>query len=415
MKKWISVLCVIALLVGVLSISAISASAEGDVEKGVTAIDVKRGDKVTYTLTLDKVAQPIIGSDFSVYYDSSVFDLESVADYNNNTNSDDWDAVINPDLDGQVRGVWSILKGVDFSSKRNFITLNLKAVADQSDTHITYRIRFLYDNSVFDSDDHPQIKEYEFACNVLVNDKEVIKDEPAELDTEKEAENGKFINSLDGKGEHADPNLPGVVDKAKNKTSNGSAQDSGSNAAANNAGGNSANISGGNANNNAAVNNAAGDGSGGSGSGGNAGNNAVNNAGGNGSAENAGSGSNGSANSSAAISAVPVATTADGYFVVSTDAEGNIVATSDEAPAIANADNAKKGSSPVIWIIIAVVVLAGGGAAVYFLMKKPKNADPAAPVDAVEGSVGNTEPTPESAVGNNGDDNKTQSAEDESK
>lgn len=346
MKKWISLLCVAALVIGMLTVCAVSASAE-DFDKGSTAVDVKSGDKVTYILKLSDVEEPIIGSDFSVYYDPSVFELESVADYNDNTDSDEWEAVINPDLEGEVRGVWSILKGVDFSSQRNFLTLNLKAVADADNTHITYRIRFLYDNNVFNSNDHPQITKYVFTCDLIHDGTKEIEDAAPELDTEKEPENGKFVPSLDGNSDHADPELPGVIDKAKNNTGNGQSQQVENKANAENQ------VKGGNAN------------TGSAGSGNNAANN---NSGANNSANNA--------NSKTNVTTAPPATTADGYFVTATDAQGNITATSDEAPVVATTtgNSDKKGGSPVLWIIIVLVVLAGGGAAVYFFMKKPKNA-----------------------------------------
>ena len=366
MKKWISLLCVCVMVFGMITASVISASAEGDdnaVEKASTAVDVKSGDSVTYILKLDKVAQPIIGSDFSVYYDSSVFKLESVADYNNETNPDEWIAVINPDLDGEVRGVWSILKGVDFSSQRNFITLNLKATADADNTHISYRIRFLYDNDVFNSNDHPQITTYEFTCDVLVNGDKVLDTVPPELNDVEEEENGKFVPSYDGKSEHADASIPGVVDKAKNNTGNGKSVNVENNAVAEN-GANGGSANGGSAN-------------GGSANGGSGGNNA---AGGSAGSVEGGSNQSGSAQNA---QAAPPATTAEGYYIIATDADGNVTATSDQAPQVTGANNAgnKGGGSPVLWIIIVVVVIAGGGAAIYFFMKKQSSTKPGAPAE----------------------------------
>lgn len=379
MKKWISLLCVCLLIFGMITASVISAAAEGDdsaVEKATTAVDVKSGDSVTYILKLDKVAQPIIGSDFSVYYDSSVFDLESVADYNDQTNPDEWIAVINPDLEGEVRGVWSILKGVDFSSQRNFITLNLKATADADNTHISYRIRFLYDNDVFNSNDHPQITTYEFTCDVLVNGEKVLDTVPPELNDEEAEENGKFVPSYDGKSEHADASIPGVVDKAKNNSGNGQMVNAENNAVENNNadGGGSANGGSGNS---------------GSGNGGNNGGN--NGAGGSAGSVQGGSGQSGSGQG---VQAAPPATTADGYYIIATNADGNVTATSDQAPQVATADGAgsKGGASPVLWIIIALVVLGGGGAAVYFFMKKSSGTNPSGP--AGEGDTANNAGAP---------------------
>lgn len=417
MKKWISLLCVCLLIIGTVAVSVVGASAE-DVAKSQTAVDVKNGDKVSYVLMLDKVENPIIGSDFSVYYDSSVFDLESVADFNDNTDSDEWTAVINPDLDGEVRGVWSILKGVDFSSKRNFITLNLKAKKDASDTHFSYRIRFLYDNNVFSSNDHPQIDVYEWTCDVLINGKKVLESANPQWEDEKEPENGKFVPSYDGNSEHADASIPGVVDKAKENTGNGKSQGIVGDKSSGNGSGNNAGGSGGSGGNAGGSNGSAG-GSGGSnggngsagGSGGNAGGSNGYSAGGSAEISGAQGGSNGDGSG---VITTPPATTAEGYYILATDAEGNVTATSDHAPAIATADNAegKSGGSPILWIIIAIVVLAGGGAAVYFFMKKKSPAYPTMPSGAALNAAPRTEDAPTSEITEPvADDTKTMPAD----
>ena len=368
MKKCISLLCVCMLIFGTFTASVVSASA--DVEKKETAIDVKKGDEVTYIFSLDKASEPVVGTDFSFYYDSAVFSLDSVADYNDNTNPDDWIAVINPDLDGEVRGVWSILKGVDFSSKRHFITLNLKAKEDSNDTHISYRIRFLYGNLAFDTNDpKPVLETYEFTDTVLVNGEEVIKDAPPEWNDSEPEEHGNYIPSYDGTSKNADPDIPGVVDQS-NKSGNAKAQNAGNQSAGN---GNSAN-------NGAANNGADNAANGGS---------AQNNAGANAAAENGNK-------SDASATTAPAATTADGYFVIATDADGNVTATSDQAPVVAGTDD-KKGGSPILWIIIALVVIAGGGAAVYLFMKK-KPADNAAAAVSVGGAENAPADAPEAAT-----------------
>lgn len=414
MKKWVSLLCVCMMILGTITASVVSASAE-DVEKKETIFNVKKGDEVTYVLKLDKASEPVVGTDFSIYYDSSVFELESVADYNDNTNPDEWIAVINPDLDGQVKGVWSILKGVDFSSLRNFITLNLKAKDNADDTHITYRIRFLYGNKAFDSQNpKPYLDNFEFYHDLIINGEKIDENEAPEWNDSEEPQNGKMPGGLpDGKSEHADPGLSGVIDKSKNKTNNAQQQNAGSNAAANNGAANgAANAANGGSGNGSAGSNGTG---GGNAAGGNA-------AGGNG---------NGNGNNNAdpkTTSAAPPATTAEGYYVLATDADGNVTATSDQAPAMSTTGNNKKGGSPVLWIIIALVVLAGGGAAVYFYMKKKPAANTAAPdaqaapdsADTAEGVTADETAPEEEAPAQaeetqaTGEDDTTQSADDAS-
>lgn len=392
MKKWISLLCVCMLIFGTFTASVISASA--DVEKKENAVDVKKGDEVTYIFSLDKASEPVVGTDFSFYYDSSVFSLDSVADYNDNTNPDEWIAVINPDLDGEVRGVWSILKGVDFSSKRHFITLNLKAKEDADNTHITYRIRFLYGNNAFDTENpKPYLDTYEFTSDILINGEKVIEKAAPEWNDTDPVENGKFVPSYDGTSENADTSIPGVEDQSNN-SGNAKAQNVDNNAANNTPANNGAN--------NGGADNAA--------NGGSAQNNAAANA----------AAANGSKSDASATTA-PAATTADGYFVLATDADGNVTATSDQAPVVAGTGD-KKGGSPILWIIIALVVIAGGGAAVYFFMKK-KPADNAAatavavggettPVDAPEAASAPEVNAPEAVEAEAPAVENTQSADD---
>lgn len=410
MKKWVSLLCVCMMILGTITASVVSASAE-DIEKGETAFNVKKGDEVSYVFKLDKASEPVVGTDFSIYYDSSVFELDSVADYNDNTNPDEWIAVINPDLDGQVRGVWSILKGVDFSSMRNFITLNLKAKDNADDTHITYRVRFLYGNKAFDSQDpKPYLENFEFYHDLIINGEKVEENKAPEWNDSEDPENGKMPGGLpDGKSDHADSELSGVIDKSKNKTNNAQQQNAGGNGAANNSAANGANAA-----------NGSGSGNGAGGSNGTGGNAAGGNA----------AGGNGSGNNNAdpkTTSAAPPATTAEGYYVLATDADGNVTATSDQAPAMATTGN-NKGGSPVLWIIIVLVVLAGGGAAVYFYMKKKPAANAAAPdaqaaPDAADAANGVTadETAPEAdapaqaeETQATGEDDTTQSADDAS-
>lgn len=413
MKKWISLLCVCVLIMGTVMVSAVGASAA---DKSENAIDVNKGDEVSYVLKLDKVNEPIVGSDFSVYYDSSVFTLESVGDFNDKTDPDDWTAVINPKLDGEVRGVWSILKGVDFSSKRNLITVNLKAKEDASNTHLTYRIRFLYGNSAFD-ENKPYVTPYKFTADVSVNGDKVLDDVPPEWDDKHPVENGKFVPSYDGDSENADSDISGVDDKSNQKKSgSGSSQGKSGNA---NGGSNGGSMVGGSGaggsmvgGSNTGGSNTGGSGTGGSGTGGsNSGNSNGGGSNNSGNASNANNGAAANSNNDSGAEAAPLATTAEGYYILATDAEGNVVATSDEAPemATANSDNAKGSPSPVLWIIIALVVLAGGGAAVYFFMKKKPSANAATPVN--EANTENVPASDEQITSEPVDDQKTELAD----
>ena len=307
MKKIISLLCAVILLVGVISVGVVSASA---VEAAQTIVDIKSGDKVTYTLTLGDVPERIVGCDFSIYYDSSAFELDSVADFTNST--DDWSATINPDLDGEVIGNWSILKGVDFSKQRNFVTLNLTAT-DNTSAHLSYYVRYMYGNSAFESDGIPQIDSYTFACDVSVNGKNVLENANPELNIDEPQSTGLFVNSVTGKSDDAGVNLADNNGISNSVDNNSGHQDSD-----------------------------------------------ISNNGGN-------SGSN-SATGAANMPGDKKSTIA----VVSTDAEGNTEITYVEETSAASGSAATSGSSPWIWIIIGVIVIAAGGGIAYFLMKNKK-------------------------------------------
>ena len=325
MKKLLSILCVAALAVSMIAVCAVSASAEVDSAK--TALDVKAGDEVVYSLHLGGVKNPIIGSDFSFYYDPAVFEVSKITDFEESEKLSNL-ALINPDLEGEVRGNWSLLNGLDFSKERNFITITYKALKDANNTHLSYFIRYMYDETLFDDPDNkPQIKDYTFTCTVTKNGEKVLDKVPPELNVEETQDKGLFVNSVTGDSKDADPDIPNTVGKKSNGTSGSG---SGNNAAANN--GNNANNNGNNANSN-----------------------------------------NSNSNDKKTIETriVDMGKTADGYFITATDADGNVIATADQAPVVTvEVPTDQKGSSPVVWIIIALVVLAGGGGAAYYFMKK---------------------------------------------
>lgn len=342
MKKLISVLCVLTLVVGMFAIGAVSI---GAAESAQTVVDVKAGDEITYQLTLGGVSTRIIGCDFSFYYDPDIFEVASVADFNDSTDESKWQELINTDLTGEVRGNWSILSGIDFSEDRHFITINYKAKAAGSG-HLSYFVRYMYDDSIFESTDKPQITDYKFTCDVLLNGEKVIEQAPPELNTEETQSSGYFVNSVTGDSKDADPEVPGTVVNKDEVIAAGYS-------------GNQNQTSDDNNNNN------------------NANNVTPNNqsVGGSGSNSTSSGKSNDSSATTAAATAAPAATTAEGYYITATDASGQVTATSDEAPVKTDTTNDKGGSSPALWIIIILVVLAGGGAAAYFYSKSKKSAD----------------------------------------
>ncbi len=315
MKRILSVLCVLALI---LSFAAVSASA---VESAQTVVEVVPGDKVSYQLYLSDVDEKVVGCDFSVYYDSSVFEVESVADFTNSTNEDDWRAVINYDLDGEVIGNWSILRGVDFSSGGNVVTVNFKAKSSAS-THLSYYVRYMYPESMV------EFTKYKFTCNVTKNGSNVLVNAKPELNPEKTRDPGEFENSVDGDSKNAGQG----VTKPSGSTSSNSGEPNENTASS-----------------------ASGTTSSGSSTG---------------TSSSGGSSSAADTDSSDSSSALNTPSSkASVETIISTDAEGNeVITVLPASPSQAQGG----GTSPALWIILGVIVVAGGCVAAYFLLKKKK-------------------------------------------
>lgn len=186
MKKIISLFLVAILII---SFSAVAASA---FDTAVTEIEVAKGDTVTYTLNASNVAEPVICADFSIYYDSNIFTCES---YSNEPEG----SVVNKDLEGEVRGNWVNLKGVDFTKTAPVITVTLKAISDGT-ANISYYMR----DFCCDKDDEiVEITTYEFTATVEVNSNVVIDNKPAELNVEENQDIGNFSNSASGSSKDA--------------------------------------------------------------------------------------------------------------------------------------------------------------------------------------------------------------------
>lgn len=203
MKRFISILCVLTLIA---SFTTIAANAE---KKGVTELKLNEGDKVKYTLKLGDIENPVLGCDFSVYYDESAMSIDSFADFTNSTNEDDWECLVNTTADNEIIGNWSIIKGVDFSKERNMLTVNFTAKKDTT-TNIRYFIRYLYDENVFNAG-RKQIEKYTFKCDVSVNGTPVIENGNPELETKTKQKQGTFVNSPTGDSADADTSIKGTV------------------------------------------------------------------------------------------------------------------------------------------------------------------------------------------------------------
>lgn len=192
MKKILSIIMALLLLasVAVLSVSAL--------DTANTAIKVAQGDEVVYSLNVT-VPQKVVGCDFSIYYDSAALKVTDVADFTGSFDKGEHQALINPGIKDEVLGNWSILSGVRFDDNNSICTVKFEAQKN-TETHITYYVRYLYPESL------QQFEEYKFTCKVDVNKKTVIDNKAPELNVKVEQPNGLFVNSVTGDGADANVN-----------------------------------------------------------------------------------------------------------------------------------------------------------------------------------------------------------------
>ena len=192
-------------------ISSLAISADA-ADPAKTSVSVNKGDEVVYALKLT-TPKKVVGCDFSIYFDSSKLKVKEVADFTGNFDSEQWQAVINPNLKDQVIGNWSILSGVSFDN-RAMCTIKFEATA-KCDTNISYYVRYMYPENM------EQFTDYTFKCDVTVNKNKVVNDKAPELNTEIQQSQGKFINSVTGDGKDADVNMAKPKTNNSNKSNGG--------------------------------------------------------------------------------------------------------------------------------------------------------------------------------------------------
>lgn len=218
MKRVISALLVAFVL---CSMSVVIASAETtDSNK---TFDVKKGDKVTYTMYLSDVPDPVAGTDASIYYNPEYLKLvECEAPklssflYNNKPGGQITGEIIFNASDG--------VNGMNFKKKNVFITAQFEAVKSGK-TSIEYIIRFLYDIYFDSKEGHDYIKVYVLTSDILINDKPVVENSTPVLSDDTNKGYGNFPNHEEGLGENnasaglKNPTSKGVISKDKTETS----------------------------------------------------------------------------------------------------------------------------------------------------------------------------------------------------
>ena len=195
MKRFLSLLFSIVIIV----MSVTVASAAEDTLSVNSAVELKAGDILSYTLYLSDCEQPIVDMAAYIYYDSEYLELDadslafpSLMGVNRNTNLPDYipfnfSALSNP---------------VDFSQKKPLVTLDFTAKKGGA-ADIRY---FVGEMEYMKGESNVTVKSFSFTCDYAVNGE--IKAEsavPKLLSDENELNErqGGFINYADGKGENA--------------------------------------------------------------------------------------------------------------------------------------------------------------------------------------------------------------------
>lgn len=193
MKKFISILLVAFVL---MSMTLVAVSAD---ETGKT-FSVSKGDKVTYTIYLSDVPDPIAGIDASIYYDPAVLEYKSVSAPKLSS------FLGNNQPNGQVTGEYifnaiDAINGMRFNKKQAMITLEFEALK-AADTSISYIIRYMYDIYFDSKEGHEYVKTYVLTCDVLVNDEPAIENKAPVVNKDQGTGHGNFVNYDEGLGEN---------------------------------------------------------------------------------------------------------------------------------------------------------------------------------------------------------------------
>lgn len=161
--------------------------------------DAKVGDTVSFTLNLSECKEEIIGFELRFFYDSNL--LGYVDDSLVSEEFDD--LVYNPHLDGKIPMNWTnVFKPANFSTKKAIFTCDF-TVKDGGSTELSYFVTELYNN------DMETLKSYKFTYDLSVNGEKVIDDGVLAVSQDADtlyANQGGFINYIDGMGEENTPN-----------------------------------------------------------------------------------------------------------------------------------------------------------------------------------------------------------------
>lgn len=196
MKKFLSIITVTCVLTSMLIVSAVSASADGQLVINKKA-KANVGDKVKYILYLADTEEEIEGFEMNLNFDPEYLETN-------------YDSIKLPKIDSAMKNIvkgevflnWTnVFKKLNFSDKQEFLDIEF-TVKKAGNTDITKFIKEIY------GDDMTYLKSYTWTYDLVINDDTVIKDEPPLITTDEKLISqyqGSYINYVDGKGEKNSP------------------------------------------------------------------------------------------------------------------------------------------------------------------------------------------------------------------
>lgn len=193
----LSVICMAVLMAALGMVPAFAA--DDDKLTINDAAQVKKGDKIKFTLNLSETTEDVYGFELRLFYDSEYLQLDKKS-----ISSEKFDNMFyNANLDGKIPFNWTdIFNPVSFSKKSEFISCEYTVLKGGS-TKLTYFVTELF------GDDTTYLKSYKWTYDITVNGKKVIEDAVPLITDDQDTLNTRqstFINYVDGMGEENTPN-----------------------------------------------------------------------------------------------------------------------------------------------------------------------------------------------------------------
>jgi hypothetical protein len=120
MKKTIAIILSVLLVMGVVSIAAVSAAADATVKIGENTFECAQGDTLTYTINMT-TPKEIENGQFIVYYPGSCLTVKSV-EFNKDVFGDD-KPILNTEVENEINFNFSRTDGYDFTEKSEMIKI----------------------------------------------------------------------------------------------------------------------------------------------------------------------------------------------------------------------------------------------------------------------------------------------------